>query len=545
MLCWKIRDKYSMEIGIRRRSPRISASTVNYQLSTIHKRKRKFGDSNVSKLAKQVWKGRCNPEEAHDYRSTDSVEWRSTGDSSQTTIQKHDDKAPIMPDKPALELVLDTLQRRDNYEIFAEPVDPDEVEDYYEIIKEPMDFGTMRAKLHEGMYKSLEQFEHDLFLIPENAMHFNSSATVYFKQARVLHELAKKVFDALKADPKSFVSKFSGTRRRSMRKALMNRSNDKKTCLKDTKTHRNVFSKCNSNRNYNPSVISHPSNNKEGRDGRLAESAILSFKPRQTHDCGSSSSLYNLLQHNSTPSLVMMRNGGEYSYKDSLMSFVKDLGPTAQMVAKRKLLGDSSNNVRVELSSTSIAPIQKKPDAHLSDQVSLFKTFRDFASTAGNKSNPLLYLHKNLVFASTQNIQNDARNAGEKVKSSRGHDFGVKQIAKKDVPSNNIRSSDDNVRPVILALENYCHSNTANAMDFKLRNKRMLTTAGDEQQRKKPSSNSFTFDLSFLRARLNQMKAPPSLPSPSLYRGGGFNLAIGSPIPDNRLFNSHLPLRLL
>lgn len=33
------------------------------------------------------------------------------------------------------------------------------VEGYYEIIEEPMDFGTMRAKLHEGMYKNLEQFE--------------------------------------------------------------------------------------------------------------------------------------------------------------------------------------------------------------------------------------------------------------------------------------------------------------------------------------------------------------------------------------------------
>lgn len=33
------------------------------------------------------------------------------------------------------------------------------VEDYYEIIEEPMDFGTMRAKLHEGLYKTLEQFE--------------------------------------------------------------------------------------------------------------------------------------------------------------------------------------------------------------------------------------------------------------------------------------------------------------------------------------------------------------------------------------------------
>lgn len=33
------------------------------------------------------------------------------------------------------------------------------VEDYYEIIKNPMDFGTMRAKLHEGMYQNLQQFE--------------------------------------------------------------------------------------------------------------------------------------------------------------------------------------------------------------------------------------------------------------------------------------------------------------------------------------------------------------------------------------------------
>ncbi|PHT26126.1 hypothetical protein CQW23_34258 [Capsicum baccatum] len=72
--------------------------------------------------------------------------------------------------------------RRDTHEIFAEPLDPIEVEDYYEIIKDPMDFGTMRAKLHEGMYQNLQQFEHDAFLIPKNAMHFNASGTVYFRQ---------------------------------------------------------------------------------------------------------------------------------------------------------------------------------------------------------------------------------------------------------------------------------------------------------------------------------------------------------------------------
>lgn len=34
-----------------------------------------------------------------------------------------------------------------------------QVENYYEIVKEPMDFGTMRAKLHEGMYQNLQQFK--------------------------------------------------------------------------------------------------------------------------------------------------------------------------------------------------------------------------------------------------------------------------------------------------------------------------------------------------------------------------------------------------
>lgn len=33
------------------------------------------------------------------------------------------------------------------------------VRSYYSIIKEPMDFGTMRAKLHEGMYNNLEEFQ--------------------------------------------------------------------------------------------------------------------------------------------------------------------------------------------------------------------------------------------------------------------------------------------------------------------------------------------------------------------------------------------------
>jgi bromodomain-containing protein 7/9 len=35
----------------------------------------------------------------------------------------------------------------------------EKVENYRIIVKEPMDFGTIRAEVHEGMYTSLEQFK--------------------------------------------------------------------------------------------------------------------------------------------------------------------------------------------------------------------------------------------------------------------------------------------------------------------------------------------------------------------------------------------------
>ncbi|KAF2290321.1 hypothetical protein GH714_010618 [Hevea brasiliensis] len=123
-----------------------------------------------------------------------------------------------IPKKQTLEFVLDILQRRDTQEIFAQPVDPQEVVGYYSIIKEPMDFGTMRAKLQEGMYTSLQQFERDVFLISSNAMKFNSSTTVYYTEARAISELAQRLFHALRTEPENFQLEYSRTRRRPGRK---------------------------------------------------------------------------------------------------------------------------------------------------------------------------------------------------------------------------------------------------------------------------------------------------------------------------------------
>ncbi|KAL0353655.1 UNVERIFIED_CONTAM: Bromodomain-containing protein 9 [Sesamum angustifolium] len=125
-----------------------------------------------------------------------------------------------LPDKKALELelVLDKLQKKDIYGVYAEPVDPEELPDYHDVIKHPMDFATVRSKLGNGSYATLEQFEvsvcfllcpflwskkgyhpeSDVFLICSNAMQYNAPDTIYHKQARSIKELAIKEFHKIR-----------------------------------------------------------------------------------------------------------------------------------------------------------------------------------------------------------------------------------------------------------------------------------------------------------------------------------------------------------
>ncbi|XP_010536477.1 PREDICTED: uncharacterized protein LOC104811472 [Tarenaya hassleriana] len=105
-----------------------------------------------------------------------------------------------LPDKKLLLFILDRLQKKDTYGVFSDPVDPRELPDYHEIIANPMDFSTVRKKLDSGAYANLEQFERDVFLICTNAMEYNAPDTIYFRQARTMHEMAKKDFENLRQD---------------------------------------------------------------------------------------------------------------------------------------------------------------------------------------------------------------------------------------------------------------------------------------------------------------------------------------------------------
>ncbi|XP_010448939.1 PREDICTED: uncharacterized protein LOC104731304 [Camelina sativa] len=101
---------------------------------------------------------------------------------------------PILDKKP-LKLILDKLQKKDIYGVYAEPVDPEELPDYHDMIEHPMDFSTVRKKLANGSYSTLEELEGDVLLICSNAMQYNSSDTVYYKQARTIQEMGKRKFE--------------------------------------------------------------------------------------------------------------------------------------------------------------------------------------------------------------------------------------------------------------------------------------------------------------------------------------------------------------
>ncbi|KAG9443413.1 hypothetical protein H6P81_014753 [Aristolochia fimbriata] len=81
-------------------------------------------------------------------------------------------------------------------------VNPLEVDHYYDVIKHPMDLSTMRIKLKQGIYETVEQFESGVSLMCQNAMTLSDTDTIYYKEAQFeMRELASKIFKSLGTHP--------------------------------------------------------------------------------------------------------------------------------------------------------------------------------------------------------------------------------------------------------------------------------------------------------------------------------------------------------
>ncbi|CAH0724470.1 unnamed protein product, partial [Brenthis ino] len=93
-----------------------------------------------------------------------------------------------------LEQLLRNLEKRDPNQFFAWPVNDNFAPGYSTIIKRPMDFSTMKQKIDDNEYKSLNCFISDFKLMCNNAMKYNKPGTVYHKAAkRLLHAGLKQL----------------------------------------------------------------------------------------------------------------------------------------------------------------------------------------------------------------------------------------------------------------------------------------------------------------------------------------------------------------
>ncbi|CAK7340026.1 unnamed protein product [Dovyalis caffra] len=187
------------------------------------------------------------------------------------------------------------------------------------VIKEPMDFGTILEKLNGGCYKSLEDFERDVFLVADNAMLFNASNTIYYRQAcpriviaRAIKELAQKLFHALKTDPENFETKFSvrklGSGIRTKAEGKLLNSNSSKTIEFET-TSKGCKDK--------------------DKSGYMEVQRQHTYKPWTTFL--KENELVASMVYNDSKALEMDVNN-PINYRESFKQFTENLGPTANMV---------------------------------------------------------------------------------------------------------------------------------------------------------------------------------------------------------------------
>lgn len=102
------------------------------------------------------------------------------------------------PLQKLLEHVHGLLEKRDMQQFFAWPVTDNIAPGYSNIISLPMDFSTMRQKIDDGAYSSLNQYIDDFKLMCGNAMTYNHPETIYFKSAKKLLHSGLKILSTEK-----------------------------------------------------------------------------------------------------------------------------------------------------------------------------------------------------------------------------------------------------------------------------------------------------------------------------------------------------------
>ncbi|XP_058799673.1 bromodomain-containing protein 7 isoform X2 [Phymastichus coffea] len=92
-----------------------------------------------------------------------------------------------------LEHLLRSMEKRDPQQFFAWPVTDSIAPGYSQIILNPMDFSTIKQKIDDNNYQTLNDFVEDFKLMCDNAMTYNHPDTIYYKAAKKLLHVGLKM----------------------------------------------------------------------------------------------------------------------------------------------------------------------------------------------------------------------------------------------------------------------------------------------------------------------------------------------------------------
>lgn len=189
-----------------------------------------------------------------------------------------------------------------------------------------------------------------------------------------------------------------------------------------------------------------------------------------------------------------------------MLLFVKDLGLTAQMIATRRiqrLQENPSCNLRILEPTADASHMSLKHTDSVSGKEEILECSEEPGDSNRHSRGKLVQNHKETEKFLRGSDSTASCSVIASKKSTAAHHHQMVDSAGK---------LDENVRPVILALE---HSR-ANSWDSKSRNKKIGTSrsnqvvavppATEEKKGAEAVSTGFTFDMNFLKAKLNQMK---------------------------------------
>ncbi|XP_054426296.1 bromodomain-containing protein 7 isoform X2 [Pteronotus mesoamericanus] len=103
------------------------------------------------------------------------------------------EEAEQTPLQEALNQLMRQLQRKDPSAFFSFPVTDFIAPGYSMIIKHPMDFSTMKEKIKNNDYQSIEELKDHFKLMCTNAMIYNKPETIYYKAAKKLLHSGMKI----------------------------------------------------------------------------------------------------------------------------------------------------------------------------------------------------------------------------------------------------------------------------------------------------------------------------------------------------------------